>query len=486
MRIENGLKVILCLLVLASCAKKEEVLSLKRGTAIITGKINNLSENSKTIRFAAGSTVKDIEQTALIDSEGNFRLEIELYHPQNVQGFFKKGFFKLFLRPSDSIHLVIDESVFAKERFPIFDIEGTKPDADISKALQKYLRFRGNRPFHTDAKGKTVKEFLDILQKEIMQEDSVLVSFSKTMKVSDEFMDWVRKDIRYGVANSLSSYREANENTNGDEFDKLLFPINDDNAIVTSLYPLHLETYAGNLSISKDTITQNLFQKGEYAEAIPRCLNTVVGNVEKGLSRDIMCYKLLLILFDLSFKNYKIVAQNLDTLIADETLKSALLEKENEYKKQAALDVSFLDPQTIEEKEISGPFWKDLKSKYQGKVIYVDLWATWCAPCREEIPYATELHEYFKGKEIAFVNLCLDSNKSDWEKMIKTGNIKGDNYFFNASQTGLLKNKLQYEAYPTYLIIDKQGNLVNKNAPRPSTNEKIKKLLNEWIDKNTP
>tara|TARA_R110002050_G_scaffold4573_1_gene22040 strand:- start:23874 stop:25388 length:1515 start_codon:yes stop_codon:yes gene_type:complete len=486
MKLEKGIKVILCLLVFISCSKKEEVLTLKKGTAIITGKVINLSEKTKTIRFAAGSTVKNIDQTALIDSAGNFKLEIELYHPQNVQGFFKKGFFKLFLRPTDSIHLVIDETVFVKERYPIFDIEGTSPDVDFSLALQKYLRFRGNRPFSPNAKGKTVKEFLDILQKEITKEDSVLVSFSKTMKVSDEFMDWVQKDIRYGVATRLSSYKEANDNTNGDEFDKSLFPINDDNAIVTSLYPLHLETFAGNLGISKDTVTQNLFQKKKYSNAIPRCLNTIIGNVEKGLSRDIMCYKLLLILLDLSFEDYKIATQNLDTFIANETLKSVLLEKENEHKKQTALDISFLYPQTIEEKGISGPFWKELKSKNKGKVIYVDLWATWCGPCKEEIPYATELQEYFKGKEITFVNICLDSNKSTWEKMIKKDNIKGDNYFFNAAQTGLLQNKLQLEGYPTYLIINKQGSIVNKYAPRPSSKEEIKNLLNEWIEKDIP
>jgi len=69
--------------------------------------------------------------------------------------------------------------------------------------------------------------------------------------------------------------------------------------------------------------------------------------------------------------------------------------------------------------------------------------------------------------------------------MIKNSNIKGDNYFFNEPQTQLLRDKLQFEGYPTYLIVDKQGNLVNKNAPRPSSKERIKKLLNEWIEKDS-
>ena len=486
MRLKNGLIFILCLLIFACCSKKDEVLTLKKGTAIITGKVKNLSGNSKTIKFAAGSTVENIEQTALIDSVGNFRLEVELYHSQNVQGFFKKGFIKLFLRPSDSIHLVIDETVFEKEQFPIFEIEGTNPDVDISKTIQKYLRFCGENLFNPDAKGKSVKEFLDILQKEIIRQDSVLERFCKSTKASDAFKVWARKDIKYGIANYLLNYKFAHKNIDGDLFDKSLFPINDDNAIATSLYPLHLRHFALNIGIWQDTVTLNLLQKGENIDAYQRCINTIISNVKRGLSRDIMCYKLLLALFNESFENYEIVSQKIDTYIENETLKSVLFEKENEYKKQKALDISYLDPETNTEKEITGDFWKELKRKYKGKVVFVDIWATWCGPCRGEIPHAIELHEYFKGKEIAFVNLCLASNKSEWEKMIKNSNIKGDNYFFNKPQTQLLRDKLQFEGYPTYLIIDKQGNLVNKNAPRPSSKEKIRELLNEWIEKDTP
>ena len=133
-----------------------------------------------------------------------------------------------------------------------------------------------------------------------------------------------------------------------------------------------------------------------------------------------------------------------------------------------------------------GDFWKILKEKYKGKVIYIDIWATWCGPCRGEIPYAIELHEYFKGKHIAFANLCLSSNKNEWKKIVKNNNIKGDNYYFNKAQSQLLRNKLQFKGYPTYLILDKKGNLVDKDAPRPSSGERIKKILNKWNEKDTP
>lgn len=486
MKTRTILNIFLFLFILSSCSEKEKAFKLEKGIAIITGQVSNLGENSKTIRFAAGGVVENIQQTAIIDSKGNFRVELELYHPQNIQGFFKKGVVKLYLRPSDSIHLKIDESLFAKEGYPIFEISGTTPDVEISKEIQQYLRFCGENSFNPDAKGKSVKEFHEILQKEINRQDSVLESFCKITEISSEFKFWAKKDIRYSVANYLLNYKFAHQNYDGDLFDKSLFPVNDDAAIVTSLYPYHLRQYALTLGIWQDTIILNLLKESKNIEGYQRSLYKVIDSSESGLSRDIMCYKLLLRLFNESFEDYEVISKDIDTYIENIVLKTVLTEKANKYKKQNSLDIAFLDSRTNEEREITGDFWNELKEKYKEKVVYVDIWATWCGPCKVQIPHAIELHEYFKGKDIAFVNLCLASNKNEWQKMIKNNSIKGDNYFFNKPQTQLLIDKLKFPGYPTYLIIDQQGNTVNNNAPRPSSGDEIRKLLNEWIEKGSP
>jgi hypothetical protein len=144
----NALEGILCLLIMASCTKTEKLPVLERGTAVITGKVYNLSENNRTIRFTAESSVeKSIEHTAHIDSEGNFRSELELYHPQDVRGFFKKKSIRLYLRPSDSIHIELDEALFSKENLPDFRISGTSPDAEISAEIKQYVKYCGEIHF---------------------------------------------------------------------------------------------------------------------------------------------------------------------------------------------------------------------------------------------------------------------------------------------------------------------------------------------------
>jgi thiol-disulfide isomerase/thioredoxin len=335
--------------------------------------------------------------------------------------------------------------------------------------------------FHPDAKGISVKEFYEILIEEINRQNSLLAVFCETAEVSNEFKHWAQRDIRYSVSNYLLSYKFAHRNIEGDLFDESLFPVNDDNAIVASFYPLHLRHYSLNLGIWQDTATLNLIQSGENVDAYQRCLDKIIGTVEQGLSRDIMCYRLLLDLFDESFDDYKIVSKKNGLYIENEILKSVLFEKESEYQNQNAL----LDPEANEEEKIEGDFWKELKERYKGKVIYLDIWATWSGPCRIEVPHALKSHKYFEAEEeIAFVNLCLASNRNEWETMIQTNDIKGDNYFFNEPQTQLLRAKLQFEGYPTYMIVDKQGTIVNNNAPRPSSKEKIIKVLNEWVEKD--
>lgn len=478
---------ILCLIILTGCSEKEEIPKLEKGIAIITGHVKNHGRNSKTIRFAAGGVVENIRETPIIDSEGNFKLEIELYHPQNVQAFFKNGYIQLYLNPTDSIHLEIDEELFSKENFPEFKISGTNPGTKISKEIQQYLRYRGENSFRPDAKGKSPNDFLQILNEEINRQDSIVERFSEEHKTSNEFKNWVKIDIIYSVANNILNYKPAHQSYEG-LFDKLVFPINDDAAIITTHYPLHLWHYACHIGIWQDTVTFNLLKESKTVEAFQRCMSKITNTVGKGLSRDIMCYKLLLSLLNDSYEDegYKIFFDKIDKYIENETLKSVLLKKESEYQNQIESDITSLDPKKNEEREISGDFWNELKVKYDGKVVYVDIWATWCSPCRAQIPHAIELHEHFKGQDIAFVNLCLASDQNDWEKMHKNNNIKGDNYFFNNSQTQLLRDKLQFVGYPTYLIIDKQGKLVNKNAPRPSSGEEVRQVLNNWIEKDTP
>lgn len=120
--------------------------------------------------------------------------------------------------------------------------------------------------------------------------------------------------------------------------------------------------------------------------------------------------------------------------------------------------------------------------KYEGKVIYVDFYATWCGPCREEIPYAKQLYKEFENKDVVFLNLCANSKKEDWENLKKQHNLEGENYLLTNEEFYLLSRIYDVKGFPTYLLIDKNGNVSDYNTLRPSDKKNLYKKIDDLLN----
>jgi len=117
-----------------------------------------------------------------------------------------------------------------------------------------------------------------------------------------------------------------------------------------------------------------------------------------------------------------------------------------------------------------------LSEKHKGKVMYIDVWATWCVPCLEEFKSAPNLHNYFKDRDVVFVNLCLSSNANTWKPTIVKNNVGGENYFLDENESRLFMGNNNLGGFPSYLIIDRNGE-IHYPVPRPSDLESaIKKI----------
>lgn len=119
---------------------------------------------------------------------------------------------------------------------------------------------------------------------------------------------------------------------------------------------------------------------------------------------------------------------------------------------------------------------KDLK----GKVVLVDLWATWCGPCLAQEPHWEKLYEEYKDKEVAFVGISIDKDKSKWVTHVKEKNTKGIQ--LHSGVENVLSAAYKVDGIPRYILIDKAGNLIAADSPRPS-DPKLKELLEIWIKK---
>src|SRR5690554_3033949 len=126
---------------------------------------------------------------------------------------------------------------------------------------------------------------------------------------------------------------------------------------------------------------------------------------------------------------------------------------------------------------------EDLKGKY----TYIDVWATWCGPCKAEIPSLKALEKEYHGKNIHFVSLSIDDDKShggswdkareDWKAMIADKELSGIQLFAPEGWKTPFIRDYKINGIPRFILIDPSGNIVTPDAPRPSS-EKLKELFN--------
>lgn len=116
----------------------------------------------------------------------------------------------------------------------------------------------------------------------------------------------------------------------------------------------------------------------------------------------------------------------------------------------------------------------------KGKYVYIDVWATWCGPCRGELPFMTKLEEAYAGKDIYFVSLSCDQNKQAWENRIKKGDMKGIQLHMGNKDEFMKKYIIN--GIPRFILLDREGKIIKADAPRPSSPE-ITNLFDELLKK---
>lgn len=103
----------------------------------------------------------------------------------------------------------------------------------------------------------------------------------------------------------------------------------------------------------------------------------------------------------------------------------------------------------------------EVAALFKGKTVFVDMWGTWCGPCREEIDQKSEmLRNYFKGKDVVFLyisNRDID-RAEEWKKLIAYYNMEGTHILANMNLTKDIMAQLKVHAFPSYFIIGKDGN----------------------------
>lgn len=113
---------------------------------------------------------------------------------------------------------------------------------------------------------------------------------------------------------------------------------------------------------------------------------------------------------------------------------------------------------------------------FRGKYVYIDMWATWCGPCKREMPYLKALEDEFKDAEIVFVGLSVDKDKAAWENMVRQGELTGVQLYLGTGSR--FQEGYRVEAIPRFILLDKEGVIISNDMSRPSAKETAETLRN--------
>jgi thiol-disulfide isomerase/thioredoxin len=315
-----------------------------------------------------------------------------------------------------------------------------------------------------------VKEFRHYIDSLYVISKLYLEEFiSKNPNLSSYFNETELATLTYNRATQLMDYLNATSHLNEiNEADYLRFlkqvSVNENGLLEVYEYNLfliaYIEYYAGksnrvqNLSPSEITLTK---------------LQTVSAKIDDEQVKD---YLLFTFLKDhvkyYGYKNTELLFKTFDFQCKNEQMKQGLLTPYIEYvklsQKQQAPEIKLIDTQGN----------SLLLSEFKGTYIYIDVWATWCMPCRKEAPYFDALKDKYKHKNIEFVSISIDKTTEEWLEFLALKNLKANHFIAPDIQHFL--DAFQIKTIPHFLIIDDNGNLINNDANRPSNKN------TEWLD----
>ena len=411
-----------------------------KNSVVLTGKLVNFSNQEEVQDLSEMQYLLPATNERIIipDADGRFRISFKVDSPN----YFRLGRIILYLSPGDSLAVVID-----KNRSYDGTFEGIGAEAN------RYLR---NTPFPKGGSfleaGRNVKKIARATIDTVLRIAEHKSAELKAAGIADqEFIRLEQARIKADLINSLRAGRTSyRPRISADslavytrEYDSLVQPLIAKyarNFIDTSF--LKIVVYR---DIAGELIRHNAghsmiqhFQELQQAEKLVREMKSQSDKtVLQGYSKKINNF---------SVNGYR------------QALQQTLQQMLKFGKGDMAVDFNAID---LKGNPVS-------LSSLKGKVIYIDLWATWCGPCLAEMPQFEKIKERFaSNSEVAIISLSIDDSIEGWKKNVQARKADGIQWQINRNAL----NDYDIVTIPRTIIIDKDFSIVELSGPLPSSTE---------------
>ena len=452
-------KIFFFIAVLAIISCKEEP---KIDYAVLTGKIANINVD----KLSFNSAEEGLKESIKVSKDGVFTDTIVV----------SKGFYMLS-DGENNITLYLDAGNNVTINFDANDFENTFEISGVGSEISSYL-------FEKNKKSKElIGEGIDIYLLE-EADYKAKVNEIKTASedlleaaqwISDDFKNKEKRNIHYSYLGFLNKYQlyhshyaKKKDFKVSEDFLKELDNIdynNEEDFLFSSNYENLVNGYYQKeaLKVAREDSISNDIAFLKTAAKIP---NETIKNKLVYLNSK----------YNITYTNQLEEFYNL--FMAASTNEEHKKEITESYNKLKTVSKGMPSPKFVDYENYNGGTTSldDLK----GKFVYVDVWATWCGPCKAEIPYLKEVEAKYHNKNIEFVSISVDVDKDyeKWRTMVKEEDLKGIQLFSDKNWKSDFVTGYLIKGIPRFILIDPNGNIVNSNAPRPSSKELIE-LFNE-------
>ena len=430
-----------------------------QSTVHLRGQIIDLGVDQVELRYNGATsqigTSRDV--TLHLDAQGYVDTVLTIDAPS----YYSIGRNILYLTPGDDLEV----NISAKADEATFTGRGAEANNYLKgRVLPKRGSFLDGGRNIVDSFEKT-KAVVDSLARVRM---SVLDTLSG---VSDEFKELESARIKADVINSYIYYPMYANTYTGPDAQKLFAEVWQKHSEslaeemrerfgeITNAKYLDVATVRDVLKHHQDTVLHSLWFEGvQIPEQISDFYEVVAyssrlkGHISEELARDAMTF--------VSTVKHEPFASE---------LKYSIKKATKLFAGEPAIDIEMTD--------IEGNPRK--LSDFKGRLIYVDLWATWCGPCLKEAPLFEALAKRYEGKDIVFVPIGTDTKAQVWREFLAEHKKELPQYH---TTDAVLHTDWAVDFIPRFILIDKDFRIIDAHAPRPSE-EAIVGLIDTWLAK---